>query len=245
MTNKYDTGMPSIVLVHGGFVDGSGWEAVFGLLRIDGYRVHVVQNPATSLTEDVEVTRRALAGIPGPVILVGHSYGGAVITVAGNDPKVVALVYIAAFVPDQGESVGSLTKDPAPGVHAVPIVFAGEGFLGLDPVKFQSAFAADVAPAKAEFMAASQVAWGMAAMNGIAPAAAWRTKPSWYLVTTLDQMIPPAAQHAMAKRAGATVGEIEASHSAYISRPTEVAAFIMKAATSLAGHAPQKEQAPA
>ena len=194
MTNKYDTGMPSIVLVHGAFVDGSGWEAVYGLLRIDGYRVHVVQNPTGTLAEDVAVTRRVLATIPGPVILVGHSYGGAVITVAGNDPKVTALVYIAAFVPDHGESVGSLTKDPAPGVHAVPLVFAGDGFLGLDPIKFQSAFAADVAPAKAEFMAASQVAWGVAAMNGIVADPAWRAKASWYLVTTLDQMIPPAAR---------------------------------------------------
>src|SRR4051812_838109 len=152
--------MTSIVLVHGGFVDGSGWEEVYKLLHKDGYKVTVVQNPTTSLADDVAATKRVLETLQAPVILVGHSYGGVVITEAGNDPKVAGLVYIAAFAPDKGESVQALIKDPPPGAPVPPIGPAGEGFLGLDKVKFPAAFAADVPRAKAEFMANSQVPWG-------------------------------------------------------------------------------------
>jgi pimeloyl-ACP methyl ester carboxylesterase len=220
----------NIVLVHGGFVDGSGWEGVYKALRKDRFAVTVVQNPTLSLTDDVNVTRRAIAAQDGPVILVGHSYGGVVITEAGNDPKVVGLVYIAAFAPDKGESVSSLIKDPPPGAAVPPILPPQDGFLFLDKAEFPASFAADVESGKAEFMADSQVPWGVEALNGTISQPAWKSKPSWYLVATDDRMIPPPAQRLMSKRAGATVVEVPGSHSVYVSRPNEVAGLIAKAA---------------
>src|SRR5882762_10855423 len=156
----------NIVLVHGGFVDGSGWEGVYKILKKDGYNVSIVQNPTISLEDDVAATKRILAAQDGPVILVGHSYGGAVITKAGNDPKVAGLVYIAAFAPDTGESVSSLIKDPPPGAPVPPILPPQDGFLFLDKAKFFAAFAADVETEKAAFMADSQVPWGVGAPSG-------------------------------------------------------------------------------
>lgn len=220
----------NVVLVHGGFVDGSGWEGVYRALRKDGYAVTVVQNPTISLSDDVRVTKQAIATLEGPVLLVGHSYGGVVITEAGNDPKVVGLVYIAAFAPDSGESVSSLIKDPPPGAPVPPILPPQDGYLFLDKAKFRASFAADVDPEKAEFMAASQVPWGVEALSGSITQPAWKTKPSWYLVATDDRMIPPPAQRFMSKRAGATVVEVPGSHSVYVSRPDAVAALIAKAA---------------
>jgi pimeloyl-ACP methyl ester carboxylesterase len=224
---------PAIVLVHGGFVDGSGWAGVYKILRKDGYTVSIVQNPTISLAADAAVTRRAIAAQNGPVILVGHSYGGAVITEAGNDPNVVGLVYITAFAPDAGESVSSLIKDPPPGAPVPPILPPQDGFLFLDKAKFAASFAADVDAPTAAFMAESQVPWGLEALNGTITQAAWRTKPSWYLVVTDDRMIPPPAQRFMSKRAGSTVVETAGSHAIYVSRPAPVAALIEQAATSL------------
>ncbi|HEY7683457.1 MAG TPA: alpha/beta hydrolase [Gemmatimonadales bacterium] len=220
----------NIVLVHGGFVDGSGWEAVYRKLRKEGFTVSVVQNPTTSLADDVQATRRVLAAQDGPVILVGHSYGGVVITEAGNDPKVAGLVYIAAFAPDGGESVASLIKDPPPGAPVPPILAPQDGFLLLDKTKFAASFAADVDPEQAAFMADAQVPWGVQALQGTVGHAAWESKPSWYLVATEDRMIPPAAQRFMAHRAGASVQEIAGSHAIYVSQPDAVARLISKAA---------------
>jgi pimeloyl-ACP methyl ester carboxylesterase len=220
----------NVVLVHGGFVDGSGWEGVYKALKKEGYDVTIVQNPTLSLADDVAVTRRALAAQNGPVILVGHSYGGVVITEAGNDPKVAGLVYVAAFAPDAGESVAALIKDPPPGAAVPPILPPQDGFLFLDKAKFAESFAADVAPAAAAFMADSQVPWGVAALSGAISEPAWKKKPSWYLVATEDKMIPPAAQRFMSKRAGATVVEHSGSHAIYVSQPQAVAALIERAA---------------
>lgn len=220
----------NVVLVHGGFVDGSGWEAVYQLLRKGGHTVSVVQNPTMSLSDDVRVTKRAIAAQNGPVILVGHSYGGVVITEAGNDPQVAGLVYIAAFAPDRGESVASLINDPPPGAPVPPILPPEDGYLFLDRAKFPASFAADVDPGMAEFMADSQVPWGLEALNGAISQPAWQTKPSWYLVATDDRMIPPAAQRVMAKRAGATVVEVSGSHAVYVSKPDAVVRLIAKAA---------------
>jgi len=220
---------PSVVLVHGGFVDGAGWEGVYGLLKKDGYDVSIVQNPTLSLAGDVAATRQIIAQAKNPVVLVGHSYGGVVITEAGNDPKVSKLVYIAAFAPDKGESVASLIKDPPPGAPVPPILPPQDGFLFLDKAKFAASFAADVEPAKAQFMADSQVPWGVAALDGAISEPAWKKKPSWYLVATDDRMIPPAAQRFMSKRAGAVVTESAGSHAIYVSRPQEVAAIVKKA----------------
>jgi pimeloyl-ACP methyl ester carboxylesterase len=223
----------NIVLVHGGFVDGSGWEGVYDILTKDGYNVSVVQNPTLSLADDVEATKRILAAQDGPAILAGHSYGGAVISEAGNDLAVAALVYICAFAPDKGESVASLIKDPPPGAPVPPILPPMDGFLLLDKAKFHAAFAADVSAEKAAFMAASQVPWGVAALNGTVREPAWKAKPSWYMVTTEDRMIPPPAQRFMAKRAGSTVVEANGSHAVYVSQPSAVAGLITQAARSL------------
>lgn len=227
----------SVVLVHGGFVDGSGWDEVYRALKKEGYRVSVVQNPTTSLDADVAATRQVIAAQPGPVVLVGHSYGGVVITEAGNDPKVAALVYIAAFAPDKGESVSTLIKDPAPGAPVPPILPPQNGFLFLDVARFADSFAADIPRDRAEFMANSQVPWGLDALNGAVTAPAWKTKPSWYLVSTEDRMIPPPAQRSMAKRAGATVTEAAGSHAIYMSKPKDVALVIQKAAAAAASQA--------
>jgi pimeloyl-ACP methyl ester carboxylesterase len=220
----------NIVLVHGGFVDGSGWEGVYKILKKDGYTVAVVQNPTISHGDDVAVTKRTIANQNGPVILVGHSYGGAVITEAGNDPKVVGLVYVAAFAPDKGESVSMLIANPPPGAPQPPILPPQDGFLFLDKAKFPASFAGDVKPDAAAFMADSQVPWGVEALNGKISEPAWKTKPSWYLVTTEDKMIPPDAQRTMSRRAGSTVIEVKGSHAIYVSQPKAVAALIEKAA---------------
>jgi pimeloyl-ACP methyl ester carboxylesterase len=220
----------NVVLVHGGWVDGSGWEGVYKALKKSGYAVTIVQEATTSLTDDVATTKRAIASQDGPVILVGHSYGGAVITEAGTDPKVVGLVYVAAFAPDKGESVSTLIKDPVPGTPVPPILPPVDGYLLLDKAKFPASFAGDVSLEKASFMADSQVPWGVNALSGTISEPAWRTKPSWYLLTTDDKMIPPPAQRQMAKRAGATVVEVKASHAVFVSQPQAVASLIEKAA---------------
>ena len=223
----------TIVLVHGAFVDGSGWEGIYPLLKKDGYDVTVVQNPTASLAEDVALTKRAIAAAPGKVILVGHSYGGAVITEAGTDPKVAALVYIAAFAPDKGESLDSLIKGLPPGGPVPPILPPVDGYLSLDKAKFHASFAADVSTARAAFMADSQVPWGLAALSTSISEPAWRTKPSWYLVATEDRMIPPPSQRQMAQRAGATIAEAKGSHAIYESQPKAVVALIERAAKSM------------
>jgi pimeloyl-ACP methyl ester carboxylesterase len=220
----------SVVLVHGGFVDGSGWEGVYNILRKDGYTVAIVQNPTISLADDVAATKRIIGMQNGPVILVGHSYGGVVITEAGNDPKVAGLVYITAFAPDKGESVSTLIKDPPPGAPVPPILPPQDGYLFLDKAKFPASFAADVEGKRAAFMADSQVPWGVEALNGTISEPAWKTKPSWYLVATDDKMIPPPAQRFMSKRAGSTVVEAAGSHAIYVSQPNAVAGIIEKAA---------------
>ncbi len=226
--------MNNIVLVHGGFVDGAGWEGVYRVLKADGYNVSVVQNPTTSLADDVAATKRVLAVQDGPAVLVGHSYGGAVITEAGNDPKVAALVYVAAFAPDKGESVATLIiKDPPPGAPVPPLLPPQDGYLLLDKEKFPASFAGDVDPEKASFMADSQMPWGLEALNGKISEPAWKSKPSWYLITTEDKMIPPDAQRSMSKRAGSTVVEVKGSHAVYVSQPKPVAALIEQAAKSL------------
>ena len=220
----------TVVLVHGGFVDGSGWESVYNILQNDGYSVAIVQNPTISLADDVAATRRIIASQNEPVILVGHSYGGVVITEAGHDPKVAGLVYIAAFAPDKGESVSSLIKDPPPDAPVPPILPPQDGYLFLDKEKFSASFAADVEAEKAAFMADSQVPWGIEALNGVVTEPAWKAKPSWYMVATDDRMIPPAAQRFMSSRAGSTVVEVAGSHAIYVSHPNAVAALIEKAA---------------
>lgn len=235
MDEATSVGSATIVLVHGGFVDGSGWEGVYRVLRDDGCHVAIVQNSTLSLADDVAATRRVIAAVPGPVVLAGHSYGGAVVTQAGNDPRVKALVYIAAFVPDQGESVDSLLKHAPPGAPLPPILPPRDGFLLLDQKKFAAAFAADVPKGKADFMAVSQVPWGIAALTGVVETPAWRNKPSWYLVATSDKMIAPAMQREMAQRAGSKVVEVVGSHAIYISQAHAVASLIRKAAAGIAG----------
>jgi pimeloyl-ACP methyl ester carboxylesterase len=224
----------AVVLVHGGFVDGSGWEDVYRILKQDGYQVSIVQNPTSSLADDVAATERVVAAQKAPVVLVGHSYGGVVITEAGNDPGVAALVYIAAFAPDKGESVAALIKDPPPGAPVPPILPPQDGYLLLDTSKFAASFAADLPKEKAEFMADSQLPWGVQALTGEISEPAWKAKPSWYLVATDDRMIPPAAQRAMSKRVGATVTESAGSHAIYVSQPEAVASIIRKAAQRVA-----------
>ena len=227
------TQLQNVVLVHGGFVDGSGWQGVYDLLRADGFNVSVVQNSTVSLESDVDATRDVLDAQDGPSILVGHSYGGAVISEAGTHENVAALVYIAAFAPDQGESVGSLIADPPPGAPVPPILPPQNGFLLLDREKFAASFAADVPLDLAAFMADSQVPWGLDALNGKVTDPAWRSKPSSYLVATDDRMIPPPAQRAMAERAGSTTTEAPGSHAIYVSQPAAVAELIKQAAHTL------------
>lgn len=228
----------NIVLVHGAWADGSGWEGVYRSLRKENFSVSVVQNPTISLADDVQATRRVLAAQNGPVILVGHSYGGAVITEAGNDPKVVALVYIAGWIPDKGESVSSLIEDQIPpSAPAPPILAPQDGFLLLDKAKFPAAFAGDVDPERAAFMADSQVPWGLAAVSATISEPAWKAKQSWSLVATEDRMIPPSAQRFMSNRAGATVVEVAGSHAVFVSQPAAVANLIVQAAREAVAHA--------
>ena len=193
----------------------------------------IVQNPTLSLGGDVEATKLVLAAQDRPAILVGHSYGGVVITEAGTDPKVAGLVYIAAFAPDRAESVASLIKDPPPGAPVPPILPPQNGYLFLDKAEFHASFAADVDADRAAFMADSQVPWGVEALGGTVSQPAWKTKPSWYLVATEDRMIPPSAQRFMAKRAGASVVEEKGSHAIYVSQPHAVAALIGAAAAGV------------
>jgi pimeloyl-ACP methyl ester carboxylesterase len=220
---------PSVVLVHGGFVDGSGWQSVYRLLRKDGYAVRVVQNPTLSLDGDVAAARLIIDELNGPVVLVGHSYGGAVITEAGNDPNVAALVYVSAAAPDAGESVNSLLANLPPDAPVPPILPPRDGFLFLDRDKFHASFAGDVPTDVAEFMADSQVPWYVDALGETVSEPAWRTKPSWYLLTTEDLIFPPAAQRMIAERAGATLVEVPASHSVFLSHPEAVAGLIRTA----------------
>jgi pimeloyl-ACP methyl ester carboxylesterase len=227
------TDVRNVVLVHGGFVDGSGWQGVYDVLTGQGFRVSVVQNQTLSLESDVKTTRNVLDLQDGPAILVGHSYGGAVISEAGTHDAVAGLAYICAFAPDQGESVSTLLADPPAGAPAPPILPPVDGFLFLDRDKFAGAFAADVPARQAAFMADSQVPWGVDALNGTVSDPAWRHKPSWYLVTTEDRMIPPALQRQMAERAGATSTEVPGSHAIYVSQPSAVAGLIGQAARSL------------
>ena len=224
----------AIVLVHGGFVDGSGWAGVYSLLKKRGYNVLIVQNPTKTLAEDVAFTKSAIESLDGDVVLVGHSYGGVVITEAGTHPKVSGLIYVTAFAPDQGESVASLIANPPPGAPVPPILPPKDGYLFLDRAKFAASFAADVEPATASFMADSQVPWGLEALQGAVSEPAWKTKPAYYLVATEDKMIPPPAQRAMAGRAKAQVTEVAGSHAIYVSKPVEVANLIQQAADASA-----------
>lgn len=230
MSNK---AIKSVVLVHGGFVDGSGWEGTYRALTKKGYKVSIVQNPTISLQDDVAVTKRVIDAADGDVILVGHSYGGAVISEAGNHPKVAGLVYVTAFALDAGESVAKLIADPAPGAPVPPILPPVDGFLMLDQDKFAASFAADVEPEQADFMAKSQVPWGLDALNGEVTTPAWKSKPSWYLVATDDHMIPVPAQRMMANRAGAKTIDQAGSHAVYVSQPDVVADFIDSAARGI------------
>jgi pimeloyl-ACP methyl ester carboxylesterase len=222
-----------VVLVHGGFVDGSGWRGVYDRLKADGHHVSVVQNPTLSVDGDVAATKLVLDDIDGPVVLVGHSYGGVVITETGTDPRVAGLVYIAAFAPDKGESVNTLIADPPPGAPVPPILPPRDGFLFLDREKFHDSFAGDLTNEDAAFMADSQVPWGVDALGGAVSEPGWRVKPSWYLVATDDRMIPPPAQRAMAERAGATTTEVSGSHAVYVSQPGAVADLINDAVDSV------------
>ena len=223
----------NIVLVHGGFVDGAGWRGVYDILKKDGFNVSIVQNPTISLPGDVGATRMILDSQPGPAILVGHSYGGVVITESGTHPKVAGLVYITAFAPDKGESVNSLIANPPPGAPVPPILPPNNGFLFLDKGKFPASFAGDVDQQTAAFMADSQVPWGVDALGGAVTEPAWKSKPSWYLQVRDDKMIPYPAQQFMAKRAGAKVAEIPGSHAIYVSNPKAVAELIEQAANGV------------
>lgn len=227
------TDVRNVVLVHGGFVDGSGWRRVYDRLTADGYKVTVVQNQTLSLESDVETTTNALDLQDGPAILVGHSYGGAVITEAGTHDRVAGLAYICAFAPDRGQSVSTMLGQAPADAPAPPILPPQDGFLFLDREKFTAAFAADVQPPDAAFMADSQVPWGVEALNGTVTEPAWRSRPSWYLLTTEDRMIAPALQRTMAERADATITEITGSHAIYISQPAAVTSLITEAAQSV------------
>ncbi|MFB6464900.1 alpha/beta fold hydrolase [Bradyrhizobium tunisiense] len=222
----------SVVLVHGAFVDGSGWKDTYDVLANAGYEVLVVQQPTISLRDDVAETERVIAKARHPVVLVGHSYGGMVITEAGDNPKVRSLVYLAAFAPDAGESVSTLAEAPVPaGEHKAPLVAEGN-YLLVDRDKFPASFAADVDIATTRFMGAAQLPWGLQAVQTKVDRVAWKTKPTYYMVTSEDHMIPPTAQRTMAKRSGAKVTEMKSSHAVMLSHPREVAAFIRSADTS-------------
>jgi pimeloyl-ACP methyl ester carboxylesterase len=227
-------GARNVVLLHGAWADGSGWEDVYHALGREGYAVRVAQHSTASLDGDVAAARRIMASLDGPVVLVGHSYGGAVITEAGNDPRVAALVYVAGWVPDAGESVATLIGTPwpdtPPDAATPPILPPQDGFLLLDRARFHGSFAADLPAGTGAFLADAQLPWGEAALTGTITSAAWRSKPSWYLVASDDRMIPPAWQRGMARRAGAAVTEVAASHAVYVSQPQAVVSLVQRAA---------------
>ena len=223
-------GIKNVVLVHGAFADGSGWEAVANILKKDGYNVSVVQHPETSFAEDVKFTKSVIDRQSGPVVLVGHSYGGAVITEAGNDPKVSALVYIAAFAPDTGESSATIEQAIPPAGKGIKET--SDGYLYIDPAAFAADFCADIPAAKAQFMAESQVLFSKDSFTSPVTSPAWKSKPSWYQVSTKDRSINPENERKMAKRANAKTTEVNSSHAAYISHPRETAKVIEEAATS-------------
>jgi pimeloyl-ACP methyl ester carboxylesterase len=224
------TGIKNVVLVHGAFADGSGWEAVAKILEKDGYTVSMAQPPETSYAEDVKYAKAAVDAMDGPVVLVGHSYGGAIITEAGNDPKVSALVYIAAFAPDVGESPASIEQALPQASKAFKADSAGNWWV--DQAHFAADFAADVPPAVSRFMAESQVPISTEAFTHKVTNPAWKTKPSWYMVATADRSINPQQERMMAKRANAKTVEVNASHVVYMSHPKETAKLIEEAATS-------------
>ncbi|MDM4762811.1 alpha/beta hydrolase [Galbitalea sp. SE-J8] len=227
------TTRPTVVLVHGAFVDGSGWQPVHDILIGDGLEVAVTQHSTRSLADDVTEVTQVIESRGGPVLLVGHSYGGVVITEMGTHPQVAGLVYVAAFAPDAGESVATMIADPDPGAPVPPIVPRTDGSLVLDRDRFHEGFAADLPAAEARFLADSQAPWGGAAVGTPVTEPAWRSKPSWYVVATDDRMIPPAAQQGMAARAGATVETVAASHAVYVSQPDAVAGLIRRAAETV------------
>lgn len=221
----------NIVLVHGAWADGAGWEGVYRALTAKGHKVSVVQNPLTSLNDDVAATNRVLARQDGPVLLVGHSYGGAVITQAGNAPNVAGLVFVTAFAPDAGESVSSLLE--AGGGPPPPLQPTPDGFVFFDPAVFPQAFAQDLPADRGAFLAASQIPTAGACFGTPITQAAWRTKPSAYVLATEDRVIPPPAQRQMATRANATITEVRGSHAVYVSQPDGVADAIDAAARRL------------
>jgi pimeloyl-ACP methyl ester carboxylesterase len=223
----------NVVIVHGAFADGSGWRRVVDILAKDGYTVTVVQEPLTSLADDAAATKRVLDLQQGPTILVGHSYGGVVITEAGNVPNVVGLVYVAAFIPDQGESAVSLLST-APAANNDMRVTKDDNFLYLDPAAFPADFAADVAKPEATFMAHSQPMLAKAAGGAPVTAAAWHQKKSWALIATKDRNINPDLERTMAKRAGSDTIEVAGSHAVYVSKPKDVARLIERAAKTSA-----------
>lgn len=218
----------NVVLVHGAFADGSGWKAVSDILTRDGYKVSIVQPPETSLEDDVAATNRTLDGLDGPAVLVGHSYGGIIISAAGNNAHATRLVYVAAFQPDVGESLASLgQKIPAAGKGIKP---TSDGFLYIDPAVFHADFAADLPAAQADFMARSQVYLSLKSATAPAVSPAWKTKPTFAVVATQDRSINPDLERFMYKRAGSKVIELAASHAVYMSKAAEVAALIEEAA---------------
>jgi pimeloyl-ACP methyl ester carboxylesterase len=222
----------NIVLVHGFFADGSGWRGVADILTKDGFNVTVVQEPETSFADDVSATQRAVDAAPGQSLLVGHSYGGAVITEVGNHPKVAGLVYVAAFQPDVGESLKSLIQKMPPASEAIKPT--ADGHLYIEPALFHADFAADLPKADAKFMARSQV-MPLAQLAGTpVTQAAWKNKPSWAVVSTEDRTVNPSLQRYMASRAGSHVTEIKGSHVAFIAQPTRVANVIEQAAAQTA-----------
>ena len=218
----------NIVLVHGAFADGSGWAAVAKILERDGFKVSVAQPPETSLEDDVAAANRTIDAMGGPVVLVGHSYGGIIITAAGNNQNVKSLVYVAAFQPDTGESLGSLSASKPPASSGPKP--SADGFLYLDLASFHADFCADVPGSEAEFMAISQMGLNVKAAGAPTTTPAWKTKPSFAIVATNDRAINPDLERSMYKRSGATVTELASSHVAYISHPAEVAAVIERAA---------------
>jgi pimeloyl-ACP methyl ester carboxylesterase len=226
----------NVVLVHGAFADGSGWEDVANILKKDGYKVAVVQHPETSYAEDVKFTQAVIDRQSGPVVLVGHSYGGAVITEAGNHPKVAALVYIAAFALDTGESCAAIEQGLPPATTGIKST--DDGYFYIDPAVFHADFAADLPEAKAAFMAESQVLISADSFTHKVTSPAWKTKPTWYMVAKADRSINPDQERMMAQRANAKTIEVDSSHVAYMSHPKETAKLIVEAATSVTAEVP-------